>query len=61
MGDRAQIMSSEGRRQGVDSEQIESSMGGGQSNASPINYRALTFNDNTPLQFSDGSYLELAA
>jgi hypothetical protein len=61
MGDRAQIMATEGRRQGADSEQIESSMGGGQSSVSPINYRVLTFNDNTPLQFSDGSYLELAA
>jgi hypothetical protein len=47
MGDRAQIMSSEGRRQGPDSEQIESSMGGGQTTGGPTPAftPSLKFND----------------
>jgi hypothetical protein len=37
------------------------SIGSPATGAAPVPENALTFSDNTPLQFSDGTYLEFAA
>jgi len=56
--DRDLINSAMGGSQDTNFDDYQSAMGGVQSG---ISLRALTFNDNTPLQFSDGQYLEFAA
>jgi len=59
--DRDLINSAMGGSQDPNQDDYQSAMGGVQAGGSVMPLRALTFNDNTPLQFSDGQYLELAA